>query len=417
MKNFEKGQCMEYKILDKDNIVEYLYSIDSIKAYFSNDSLEVAEIGDGNLNYVFIIKSQSDPKKALILKQAVPYLRCVGEEYPLSKERMTYEIRALSSFAQITSEYVPKLYDTNEQMSAVIMQFLGEHIIMRQGMIEQTVYPKFAEHISTYLAQNLFKTSSLHLDSTQKRALIDSFNSNTELCKLTEDFVFTFAFMEHETNDEYSHGHEIAQELFSDMQFKKEVLALKYKFMTQNDALIHGDLHTGSIMLNEKETFVIDPEFAFVGPFGFDIGALLGNLTMSYVSHIALGSKAEYPEWIINTIETILVEFETKFLALWNAQEESSLITDGFISEVSLQEYKSEFMVQILRDSVGFAGCKMARRMFGIAGVADIREIEDKAIKDKAITITLEIAKRFVKNNKKIQNIEEVITIIKEECQ
>ncbi len=407
---------MEYKILDKDNIVEYLYSIDSIKEYFSNDILEIDEIGDGNLNYVFIIKSQSNPKKALILKQAVPYLRCVGEEYPLSKERMTYEIRALSSFAQVTSEYIPKLYDTNEQMSAVIMQFLDVHIIMRKGMIEKTIYPKFADHISTYLAQNLFKTSSLYLNSTQKRELIDNFNANTELCKLTEDFVFTFAFMEHETNDEYSHGHEIAQQLFSDMAFKKEVLALKYKFMTQNDALIHGDLHTGSIMLNEEETFVIDPEFAFVGPFGFDIGALLGNLTMSYVSHVALKSDKAYQEWIINTIETILVEFETKFLELWNAQEESALLIDGFISEVSLQEYKEEFMRQILRDSVGFAGCKMARRMFGIAGVADIREIEDKEIKDRAIGMTLEIAKAFVKNNKKIENIEEVITIIKDVC-
>lgn len=406
---------MEYQILNKETIPEYLYRIDAIKEYFNDDELHIDEIGDGNLNYVFIIKSKSDEKKALILKQAVPYLRCVGEEYPLSRERMTYEIRALKNFHDITHRHIPKLYDTNEDMSTVIMQFLDEHIIMRKGMIEGKHYPFFAEHISTYLAQNLYKTSSLHLSSTNKRELIDAFNANTELCKLTEDFVFTFAFMPHETNDEYAKEHSLAQKLYEDMDFKKEVLALKYKFMTQNDALIHGDLHTGSIMLNEEETFVIDPEFAFVGPFGFDIGALIGNLTMSYVSHVALDSDVAYQEWVLQTIEETLEKFEMKFLALWQAQKQSALLTPEFIDEQYLQDFKEEFMLQILRDSVGFAGCKMARRMFGIAGVADIREIKDTQKKDKAISMTLEIAKQFVKQNKTLQSIKDVMKIIKDE--
>lgn len=46
--------------------------------------------------------------------------------------------------------------------------------------------------------------------------------------------------------------------------------------------MIHGDLHTGSIMVTRDSTQVIDPEFSFYGPMGFDIGALLGNLIMAY---------------------------------------------------------------------------------------------------------------------------------------
>lgn len=406
---------MDYKILDKKNIQEYIYTIDEIKNYFENDELIIDEIGDGNLNYVFIIKSKQNESKALILKQAVPYLRCVGEEYPLSRERMTYEIRALTTFYNETAQFIPKLYDTNEEMSTVIMQFLSDHIIMRNGMINQIIYPNFSEHISSYLATNLFKTSSLYLDSTNKRKLIDNFNSNTELCKLTEDFVFTFAFMENETNDTYAQGHKEFQKLISDEEFKKEVLALKYKFMTKNDALLHGDLHTGSIMLNQDDTYVIDPEFSFVGPFGFDIGALIGNLTMSYTSHIAQKSDENYTQWILKTIDEVLGKFEAKFLKLWNESEDSSLITKGFISDSSLDEYKQEFMKEIMSDTAGFAGCKMSRRMFGIAGVADIREIEDIKIKDEAIRLTLNISKRFVKECKKIKTKEDIINIIKEE--
>ncbi|NQY64004.1 MAG: S-methyl-5-thioribose kinase [Alteromonadaceae bacterium] len=415
---------MAYVILNKTTIINYLNTINSVTSYFGEHELEVDEIGDGNLNYVYIIKSKTDPQKALILKQAVPYLRCVGEEYPLSKERMTYEIRALQLFTSTTSAYIPKLYDVNETMSTVIMQFLGEHLIMRKGMIAQITYPDFADHISTFLAQNLFKTSSLHLNSTEKRQLIDRFNQNTELCKLTEDFVFTFAFMEHETNDVSSGpevGSEISSEispevmsLFSDLAFKQGVLGLKYKFMTQTDALLHGDLHTGSIMLNQDETFVIDPEFAFVGPYGFDIGALIGNLIMSYASHVAVNSAQAYLAWILQTIEDVLVLTQDKFLNLWQEQKESALITEGFINETSLTLYKNEFMLNMLKDTVGFAGCKMARRMFGIAGVADIREIEDDVQKEKAINITLKIAKLFVKNYQNITSVKDVMQLIEE---
>lgn len=406
---------MSYYILDKTNILQYLENIEKVKNYFGNDELTVDEIGDGNLNFVYIIKSKQDEKKALILKQAVPYLRCVGEEFPLNRERMTYEIRALQTFYKNTPSFIPEIYDANEDMSAVVMQFLGEHIIMRKGFINEVIYPKFADHISTYLAQNLFKNSSLHLDSTLKRELIGKYNSNTELCKLTEDFVFTFAFMEHSTNDDYAAGHECAQKLFSDMKFKKAVLGLKYKFMNQTDTLLHGDLHTGSIMVNKKETYIIDPEFAFLGPFGFDIGALIGNLIMSYTSHMALNSEITYREWILDLIVEILEKFQNKFLDLWDKQDNSALICSCFISDEELSEYKQEFMLNILRDTVGFAGCKMTRRMFGIAGVEDIREIEDLNIRNKAIKNTLKISKKFVKHYQEIQKIEDIIKIIKGE--
>ena len=409
-----KGNNVEYKILDSENIKEYLYSIEDIKNYFENDDLDINEIGDGNLNYVFIIKSKKDKNKALILKQAVPFLRCVGEEFPLSKERMTFEIRALQEFYKSTPDFIPKIYDANEEMSALVMQFLDTHIIMRYGMIDKVVYPNFSEHISEYLSNNLFKTSSLYLDSTTKRKQTDRFNSNTELCKLTEDFVFSFAFMENETNDPYSKGHKEFEKLVANVEFKKQVLNLKYKFMTKNDALLHGDLHTGSIMLNKDETFVIDPEFAFVGPFGFDIGALLGNLTMSYVSHIALANE-EYAKWVFTTIDEVLEKFEDKFLSLWKKQKDSALIIDGFVDDSSLEQFKKDFMCDILKESAGFAGCKMARRMFGIAGVADIREIEDLDIRDKAIELTLKIATRFVIEHQTLDGKEKILNIIKEE--
>ncbi len=405
---------MKYKVLDKNSVINYLFEIQEVMEFFDEDDFEASEIGDGNLNFVYIVKSTTNPKKALIVKQAVPYLRCVGEEFPLSRERMTYEIRALKKFKKIVPNFIPKLYHTSENMSVVVMQYLDNHIILRAGLIDKKIYPNISSHISTYLANTLFYTSSLYLQSDEKRELIEQFNDNTELCKLTEDFVFTFAFMENETNDnENVKDNPLAAKVFNDMEFKKRVLDLKYKFMTQTDTLIHGDLHTGSIMLNNNETYVIDPEFAFVGPFGFDIGALLANLVNNYIHHHIVTGDQEYKKWLLKTTYEMLEMFDEKFFELWDSQKDSALITDGYIDDSTLEQYKSQFLKSILRDSVGFAGCKMARRVFGVAGVEEIRGIKNKEQRAKAEELVIEIAREFVMRYDSIDSVEEIIEIIK----
>lgn len=408
---------MAYEILTSQNIASYILKIDSLKSFFGTTDLSVDEIGDGNLNYVYILKSKQDSSKALIVKQAVPYLRCVGESFPLSRTRMNYEIRALNIFYKRSPEYIPEIHYANEDMSLVVMQFLDKHIILRYGLMQSLKYPKLSDDISTYLANALFYTSSLYLQSDKKRQLIDKFNSNVELCKLTEDFVFTTAYMEHETNDnENVQNNPLATEFFSDMRLKEKVLKLKYKFMTQTDALLHGDLHTGSLMVNKDDTYVIDPEFAFVGPFGFDIGALLANFVNAYIHHVIVTTDTTYQNWLLDTIDEILQGFEQKFLQLWNKTESSALITAGFLDETTLAHYKNEFIQNILSDTVGFAGCKMARRVFGVAGVAEIRDIEDKELRAKAEAMALKIAKNFIMQHETIKSHKEIRNLITNEC-
>jgi len=403
---------MPYTILDTSNLEAYLFSLPKIKAFFDADSLIIDEIGDGNLNFVFLVTSGSDSSKQLIVKQAVPYLRCVGESYPLSRERMTYEIRSLECFAELSS-HIPKIYHSDEEMSLLIMEYLGDHIIMRKGMIEEIEYPKFAAHISSFLAQSLFKTSSLYLSSNDKRTLISQFIGNSELCKLTEDFVFTAPFMEDETNAELPELSDVAQRIADDVELKTKILHLKYKFMNQSDALLHGDLHTGSIMINQDETYVIDSEFAFVGPMGFDVGALIANLVMSWVSHTVQDDTDSYPNLILYTIKNVWQLFEMKFCALWDETEESALFTRGFANDAIFKAYQEQYMLTLLQESIGFAGCKIIRRQFGIAGVEDIRGIADDAVREKANRLAVDIGEQFIKEYNILNNIDDAIKLIK----
>ncbi len=253
---------------------------------------------------------------------------------------------------------------------------------------------------------------TLPLIPGRKRTLEQQFNTNHDLCKLTEDVIFTFPYMQHDSNQIFSGMEEEAKKLRDNTVFKNKMLDLKYIFMNQRDALLHADLHTGSIMANEDETFIIDPEFAFFGPFGFDVGALTANLLFSYVAHRVSDTTSTYADWVLNTLFEFLTKFEEKFLNLWRQQTESALVTDGFLPEKEIEHYRQTAMRRIFQQSMGFAGCKMARRIFGIAGVADLRDIPDATTRIQAEKMALSMAIQLVERYEEISDIAALKTLV-----
>lgn len=393
---------MTYQILNPETVVDYVKNLPELNHYFSDFStLEVEEIGDGNVNYVYRIKHPSSGK-SIILKQAVPYLRIVGESFPLSRERMNFEIMALTMASQYSPTMVPQIYHSSIEQSLVIMQDLVAHNIVRGEIIKGTVFPHFADHMSSYLAKNLFLTSDLALSSGAKKALVKQF-INPDLCKLTEDFVFSHPYEAHETN---VYNPELSQltidKVQKDREVKIAVAQMKSKFINQAEALLHGDLHIGSIMANVDETYVIDPEFAFYGPMGFDVGALIGNLYMSYFSHAYEAhlkgeqSKA-YRQWLLETISAIWTQFSDKFQALWLTDEAASdsLQWQYENGRDDFKAYIDTYMHSLLADTIGFAACKMMRRVIGLAKVADFADIPDltarAAIESNIITMAAQM--------------------------
>lgn len=404
-----------YTTLDKESIPGYLSSLPSVVSVLGDcANLDIVEIGDGNLNYVFKVRSSVDPSKAVVLKQAVPYLRMVGEAWPLSRDRMTFEIRALSLYNRLTPDLVPKIYHADEEMSVLVMECLDDHIILRQGMIDGIIYPKVAEHVGRFLAETLFSTSALGMNSIDRRKLMVDFQLNTELCKLTEDFIFTFPYMEHESNYSNPDTNIWAKEnLHTNSSYKLSVLELKEKFIAKSDALLHADLHTGSIMVNNEESYVIDMEFAFFGPFGFDVGKIIANFLLCHTAHFAISGNASYQGWLLDEAFKIWEIFSSRFIELWGSSNESAILTNGMLNEAELEAYKSAFMLQILRDSVGFAGCSMARRSLGIAGVADIRDIEDLNVRSQLEIANLKLSMLLISAHSTVDSIDEVSSLVR----
>jgi 5-methylthioribose kinase len=148
--------------------------------------------------------------------------------------------------------------------------------------------------------------------------------------------------------------------LKNDTELKVKISELKRKFLSSTEALIHGDLHTGSVMVcedsiqsfvdfshvtssfanscfvwasfnvclmlvhtlfetkfvitstlmyyshsimrtqaKEGSTFVFDAEFAFYGPMGFDIGAFVANLVLSICSQPGHATAGVLPKIVV----------------------------------------------------------------------------------------------------------------------
>src|SRR5208337_2136368 len=145
-------------------------------------------------------------------------------------------------------------------------------------------FPKFVDHITTFLANVLFRTSDFCLAGVKKKEMQSRF-INPHLNKLQEDFVYTNPYMSSSENKWDPLIDKEVQSIRSNSAVKLGIAEMKEAYMTHAEALIHADLHTGSIMLNDGDTRVIDPEFCFFGPMAYDMGALLQNLVLNYLSH------------------------------------------------------------------------------------------------------------------------------------
>ena len=104
--------------------------------------------------------------------QALPYIRCIGESWPMTKERAYFEATALREQRRWCSDHVPEVYHFDREMALIGMRYLEPpHIILRKGLIAGIEYPLLAEHMSEFMARTLFFTSLLYHDTTEhKRA-------------------------------------------------------------------------------------------------------------------------------------------------------------------------------------------------------------------------------------------------------
>ncbi|GGK75913.1 S-methyl-5-thioribose kinase [Amphritea balenae] len=383
------------KFSNSQQLIDY---ISKNSSFFSTDAdLVTEEISDGNLNYVYRVKDNQG--QSLIVKQTPPYIRVIGEGWPLTQDRLRIEHNSLKLTTERCPEIVPEIYHYDSDSSVILMQDIGDHHNLRELLINRTKLPLLADQLGSFLATMKFYTSGMGIESTDHKALVKN-SQNPELCKIHEEVFFWDPFCDHERNDINPLLRETAEKLWADNELKREVAILKRRYMSDTEALLHGDLHTGSVFATSDSCKVIDMEFAFCGPAGFDTGVLLANFLLNYCGQANLpGSeeqRADYQAWLLNTVAALWQSFSQKLSQLMQSHN-----LDPSLSNASYQQW---YLQQLWQDTLGYAGVEMTRRTIGIAHVADLMNIEDPAHRAESEKLSLKIAQMLIVNRREIND-------------
>jgi 5-methylthioribose kinase len=409
-----------YRILDADTVPVLISSLPEIRALLGGppESWLVHEVGDGNLNLVFIVRGVEG---SLCVKQALPYVRVAGLSWPMTLERAFFEASYYSAVAPYVGGLIPTIYHYDPELYCTVMECLSPHIILRQGLIAGRRYPNVARDVGGYIARASFFTSDFARPLEHKMDGIALFARNKELVRITVDLVFCDPYRSSGRNHHTSpHLDEVVAELRGDSRLKVAAAHFGLKFLNEVQALVHGDLHSGSVMVTEDNTRVIDPEFAFYGPIGFDLGAFLGNLLLSWYSQPGHATERDdrvaYQHWILEQVETFWESFRRNFVALWAESAHGDALPTSMFPHpeetLTLESARSAFLDGLFADMLGFGACKMIRRIVGFAHVIDFDRIPDAAVRARCEANALAMARALLTHPAQFRSIQDVINAV-----
>ena len=366
------------------------------------------EIGDGNLNLVFKIRDREGVSR-VIVKQALPYVRCVGESWPLTLDRARIEAETLLAHGGFCPRHTVKVLHHDPELAVMVQEDLSDHRIWRSELVQGNYHPLAAGQLAEYLAQTLFHTSDFYQSAQQKKAEVSRF-TNPELCQITEDLFFTDPYIDHERNRFEAALLPQVQALREDTPLKLAVAGLKHRFLSKAEALLHGDIHSGSIFVAEGRLKAIDAEFGFYGPIGFDIGTALGNLLLNYCGLPGLfgpRDAAAGREQRLQDVRELWLIFADRFLALCHQQSrDAALATPG---------YAEQFLQQVWADAVGYCGTELIRRTIGLAHVADLDSIADADMRLDCQRHALGLGRTLIVNAPQIAHIDALLARIRQQ--
>ena len=358
-------------LLTVESIPGYLATNPQLSARVDASGIRsVIEVGDGNLNLVFIVKD--DRGRGIVLKQALPYVRMVGPGWPLSPERARHEAHALKLHGKLAPHLVPVVYSFDPDRYILAMEDLSDHRVWRGALNEGQRHEGVASRMGEYVAAVAFGTSILSVDPQEQKAIAAS-SINSELCAITEELVFTEPYADIGRNSVLRANEADARELATDAVTVRAMGQAKWIFTTVGEALIHADLHTGSVMVRSEfdgdpqvnSVKAFDCEFSFYGPVAFDLGALWANYTLAAARATALGDE-DRADWCLSLCSQTWESFENSIRIAWPDRRDARVFTDGF-GEDLLSRWRRETWL--------FAAAEMARRIVGLAKAPDIETL------------------------------------------
>ena len=347
----------------------------------------------------------SNGKESIILKQAGIHTRSNSSGRVLDVNRNTKEAEILSYYSTILPNLSPKIFHIDKIMNLFCMEDLKEYLVLRDALMQGNIYYHLQEQISDFLVESTLSTADFFMDTFSKKDNVAKY-INKELCNISEELVFTEPFFNLLKENVFSDSLKpfVQEHLYSNTSLQTEAAKLKYEFMNNAQALIHGDLHTGSIFVNDNYVKVMDCEFAFYGPIGYDVGTIIANFIFSYIYHINVTNDRNYISFLFKLIDDILVFFKNKFVI--------KFLNDSKDISVKNNDFVSFYLSNVLKTSFGICGLEILRRTTGCARVKEIESVSDDKVRSHIEYTLLNIGIEFIINRDKLSNSETIMEFV-----
>lgn len=373
---------MEYKLLDQESAIEYAVCK---KLFQASEKITCQEIGDGNINYVFRLKGE---KKSYIFKQADALLR--SSQRPLSQNRMDIEAFMLNYYNKSTPKFSPKLYFYDRDLKLIVMEDLFDYKNLRHEYMNGNFYQGTTKKLGEFCVKSLLPTTIFYMDLNKRRKL-QSMICNEDMCNITEDLVLTEPFIDYKKRNVITEGLEkyVEENIYNDRNLQLRAAVLKEKFVNDKQALIHGDLHTGSIFVKEGSVKIIDPEFATFAPVGYDLGNVLANLFFALLYNEEVLKSVEGTNEIKHHIEIFIKSLYSSFAEYFKKKKviDPSFNNKNFINK-TIQEY--------MTDMYSFCGTELLRRTIGDSKVLELTSIDDLKTRQRVDKLLINFAKHLI---------------------
>lgn len=376
-----------YFQMNVDDVIEYTLE-KATEIPWDRDSMEaVVPASHGNLNYVYRVWDGKG--HSIYIKQAGTEAR-ISKDMKPSKDRNRLESEILMLEEKFAPGMVPKVYFYDTIMCACGMEDCSDYSVMRDAMLRHETFPRFAEDVSTFMVNTLLLSSDIVMDHKEKKELVRKFIS-PDLCDITEKLVLMEPYddLNHRNNVYAPNASFVEKELYGDEALHLEVAKLKFRFMTDAQSLLHGDLHTGSIFIRQDSTKIFDCEFGTYAPMGYDTGNVIANLIFAYDNGLSADDE-EFCKWVLRAIEETMDLFIKKF-----SEKYDEAVTEPM---AKVKGFKEWYFDGILRDTAGFAGTELHRRTVGMANVVDVTTIQDEKKRLLAERINILAGKDYIMN-------------------
>jgi 5-methylthioribose kinase len=325
---------VSYRALDSTTVVDYLRSQPTLADVIpATGPLHASEVGDGNLNQVFIVRSAGD-SGADRRGQAGAALSARGGRIVAADARAdALRDQALLKHNELAPGLAPQVYHFDDAMSLVVMENLSGLEVMRKPLVARQRFPNFADHISTFLARTLFFTSDLYLTGPEKKLSAGAVHQPAPLRDSREVRL-------------HQPLHGLARKQLESAGGRRRAGGAPQQRAQAGARRNEGRLHDRRPGAHPQRPAhrqhhgrqpgdrVIDPEFAFFGPMGFDVGAVLENLVLNYLAHFAHtpdpAVRAEYQAYLLDLVREIWTQFAAKFDALWLAEPRGELMPAAY---------------------------------------------------------------------------------------